>query len=130
MQDPMESLIATALENAGITFTTGEGGKNPTGLDFGLSNGVQIEVKRFHSARIAEQMSRAENVIAAQGVDAVVFLAGAISAIGANQTAEVQALRADNDRLRKAAQRALDESVADGLDPWFADLRAALDARR
>jgi hypothetical protein len=75
MNDPMEKLIADALNDAGISYVTGEGGHNPSGLDFKLSNGIEIEVKRMHSDRIAEQMSRAENVIAVQGKEAVEFFA-------------------------------------------------------
>ena len=38
----------------------------------------------------------------------------------------LEAMRAENERLRKAAERALQEAVADDFDEWFADLRAAL----
>lgn len=41
---------------------------------------VHIEVKRFHSPRVAEQMARAENVIVAQGEKAVVLLSRLIQA--------------------------------------------------
>ena len=75
MTDPMERLIADALDAAGIAYESGDGGGNSSGLDFRLENGVEIEVKRFHSPRIAEQMSRAENVIAVQGEAAVRYLA-------------------------------------------------------
>lgn len=73
--DPMERTIADALDAAGLAYVTDEGGGNPSGLDFRLQNGVEIEVKRFHSPRIAEQMSRAENVIAIQGAEATRFFA-------------------------------------------------------
>lgn len=76
IDDPMERLIADALDAAGYAYRTDEGGGNPTNLDFALTEyGIEIEVKRFHSPRIAEQMSRAENVIAVQGEDAVKFVA-------------------------------------------------------
>jgi hypothetical protein len=75
MNDPLEQLIADALEIAEFGFITDEGGGNPSNLDFRLHNGVEIEVKRFHTARIAEQMARAENVIAIQGEAAVRFFA-------------------------------------------------------
>lgn len=82
MDDRMEAMIADALDKAGIHYTTDYGGKNPSGLDFNLiDHGVEIEVKRLHSPRIAEQMSRAPNVIAAQGDVAVRFLAEAIAAM-------------------------------------------------
>lgn len=72
--DPMERIIAGALDDANIRYVT-DGGGNPSGLDFRLENGVEIEVKRFHSDRIGSQMKRAENVIVAQGIDAVMMLA-------------------------------------------------------
>ena len=74
MSDPMEIMIADALNAAGLSFVSDVEG-NPSGLDFRLTNGVEIEVKRFHSPRITEQMARAENVIAVQGAEAVRFFA-------------------------------------------------------
>ena len=73
--DPMEQIIADALDAVGAAYTTDIGGGNPSNLDFRLSSGIEIEVKRFHSPRIGDQMSRAENVIVAQGEQAVRFLA-------------------------------------------------------
>lgn len=75
MMDPMEQIIAEALDQAGIRYVTDHGGGNPTNLDFGLESGIQIEVKQYHSARIADQMSRAPDVIAVQGRNAVMFMA-------------------------------------------------------
>ena len=73
--DPMEILIQEALERASVPFTRETHSAN-CGLDFYLPNyDVHIEVKQFHSDRIAKQMARAPNVIAAQGADAVQFLA-------------------------------------------------------
>lgn len=70
--DPMEAIIAEALDEAKIAYVTDFGGNNPSGLDFSIPElGIEIEVKRFHSPRIAEQMSRADNVIALQGEQAV-----------------------------------------------------------
>lgn len=66
--DPMEAGVRDALTQIGITFTE----PSPLNLDFYLPDyGVHVEVKQFHSDRIAEQMSRAENVIALQGRAAV-----------------------------------------------------------
>jgi hypothetical protein len=76
MTDPMEQLIADALDEAGIPYV--RDGENPSHLDFRLDNGIEIEVKRFHSPRISEQMSRVDNVIVAQGKEAVEFLASLI----------------------------------------------------
>lgn len=74
MDDPMEMLIESALQYAGVKFIRDD--ENSEHLDFYLPNvGVHIEVKQFHSDRVAEQMSRAPNVIVAQGKDAVDWLA-------------------------------------------------------
>lgn len=78
--DPMEAIVAEALDTAGMTYTTGLGGGNPSGLDFRMANGIEIEVKRMHSPRIADQMARAENVIALQGEAAVRFFADLLRA--------------------------------------------------
>lgn len=80
--DPMERMIADALDAAGIAYVTDYGGGNPSGLDFRLDNGIEIEVKRYHSPRIARQMARAENVIAVQGKPAVEWLAAMIREAG------------------------------------------------
>lgn len=80
-KDPMELIIFNALNESNVSFVMDDGGQNPSGLDFNLLDyGVEIEVKQFHSPRIADQMSRAPNVIAAQGRVAVKFLADAIRA--------------------------------------------------
>ncbi len=79
LRDPMERLVEEALVDAGIRFATDQGGGTETRLDFYLpDHDVYIEVKRFHSTRISEQMARAPNVIVAQGEAAVRFLAGVI----------------------------------------------------
>jgi len=74
--DPMELIIFEALVSANMDFQMDFGGSNPSGLDFRLANGVEIEVKRFHSDRIGEQMKRADNVIVAQGEEAIRMLTG------------------------------------------------------
>lgn len=72
--DPMEAMMRSALIDAGITFVEDE--DNPTSLDFYLPDAdLHIEVKQFHTDRIAEQMSRAPNVLVAQGGAAVSWLA-------------------------------------------------------
>jgi hypothetical protein len=79
--DPMEKIIADALIKAGVVFVTDYGGHNPTNLDFYLpEHGIHIEVKQFYTPRIADQMSRANNVIAIQGRDAAMWFAKAIGA--------------------------------------------------
>lgn len=77
--DQMERLIEQALIDAGIRYVTDQGGGNDTRLDFSLIDyDVEIEVKRFYSARTGEQMARSANVIVAQGEIAIRFLAAAI----------------------------------------------------
>lgn len=78
LTDPMERIIADALDAANIRYKTGHGGHAP--LDFYLIDfDVHIEVKQFHSNRIAEQMSRAPNVIAIQGRAAAEWFARRIT---------------------------------------------------
>jgi hypothetical protein len=82
-RDPMERMIAKALITAGIRYLSDHGGTNPSRLDFALPEwGVEIEVKRLHTPRVAEQMGRASDVIVAQGEHATAFLARAIAALG------------------------------------------------
>lgn len=81
--DPLERRIAEALGKAGIRYLSDHGGSNPSGLDFALPDyGIEIEVKRMHTPRIAEQMSRASDIIVAQGDRATAFLARAIAELG------------------------------------------------
>lgn len=78
MEDPMEKIVRDALDREGFSYTEGgkSGGEVNRALDFHLADyGIHIEVKQFHTPRIAEQMSRAPNVIAVQGRDAVEFFA-------------------------------------------------------
>jgi hypothetical protein len=90
IMDPMEMLIADALSRAGVRFEHDFSGKTK-GLDFYLpDHDLYIEVKRFHSDRISEQMSRAPNVIAVQGKIAVEFLAMALSRSDLVQVAYVR----------------------------------------
>ena len=80
LSDPMEEIVRRALVAAGIRFHTDQGGGNPSGLDFVLPDlGIEIEVKRFHSPRIADQMARAENVVAIQGEVAVRWMASLLN---------------------------------------------------
>ena len=74
MTDPIEKIIATALTNAGLEYKSDFGGGAV--LDFYIPQwDVHIEVKQFHSPRIAKQMARAENVIAIQGRNAAEWFA-------------------------------------------------------
>lgn len=78
MTDPMEDMIRSALDECNITYTEDGklGGEINKALDFYLTDfSVHIEVKQFHSPRIANQMARVDNVIVAQGRVAVELLA-------------------------------------------------------
>lgn len=75
MSDPMEEIIRNALDRSPLIYVEEEH-PDAKGLDFYLPFvGVHIEVKQFHSERIAEQMSRADNVIAIQGIGAAKLFA-------------------------------------------------------
>jgi hypothetical protein len=60
MTDPVEQIIADALDAVGIEYRRGFGG-----LDFHLTaSDVWIECKRFHSPRIAVQSIEAARLLA------------------------------------------------------------------
>lgn len=68
IRDPVEREVALGLRDARIAFSMGT---NEARLDFFLpEHGVYIECKQYHTLRIAEQMSRANNVIVIQGIAA------------------------------------------------------------
>jgi hypothetical protein len=81
--DPLEFMIASALMDARIDFTTPDERRDATGLDFRLSNGVEIEVKQFHSDRANRQLASAPNVILLQGREAVAFFCSLLAAAAA-----------------------------------------------
>jgi len=83
--DPVEQTIADALES--IPYTVEGDEEHPPGnLDFYVPSwGVFIEVKRFHSPRIADQMNRQENVIAVQGLSTAIVFASLIESIKKSQ---------------------------------------------
>ena len=72
--DPMEQMIVDALDDVGEPYIhEGAAARN---LDFYLPRlDVYIEVKQMHSPRISDQMSRADNILVAQGASAVRILA-------------------------------------------------------
>lgn len=82
--DPVEKIIADALDDCGIDY------ESPcllTCLDFRLmKTGVRIECKRFHSIRISDQMSRTENIIAVQGIEAAKLMARFIRGVHHERT--------------------------------------------
>lgn len=117
MSDPMEAMISEALGRANLPFDV-----EIKGLDFSIpSRGAFIEVKQFHSDRIADQMSRVTNVIAAQGSDAVRWLAELIGQSAPLEVSRAQ-LRSSTEeigRLTKALRRlaefpADDAGLSDG----------------
>lgn len=65
---PVEQIVERALEKKGVEFVT-ETDPRALRLDFFVPEfDLHIEVKQFHTPRIAEQMSRAANVIVIQGI--------------------------------------------------------------
>lgn len=76
--DPMEAVIERGLETAGIEYRRADA--NPRHLDFYLPGlDLYIEVKRFHTPRVAEQMARVPDIIVIQGMKAAVTFVKMIS---------------------------------------------------
>lgn len=101
--DALERRIGEALDQACIPFIyESDCGPNQAapcfGLDFYLPTlDVHIEIKQFHSARIAGQMERAANVIALQGRIAVDLFADMIVArCNRKDYADAGGMMADN----------------------------------
>ena len=68
ISDPIERIIAEALDGAGISFVA-----NEKGLDFYLpDHGIHIEGKQFYSERAVRQMAAVESAILIQGRRAAV----------------------------------------------------------
>lgn len=69
--DPLEQMVATALDEAGIEYVHES---QITGQRHGFlltKRRIYIEVKRFHTDRVTDQLALADNVILLQGIDAV-----------------------------------------------------------
>lgn len=74
--DPMERIMAEALDAAGIAYAREKEPGNAAGLDFYLpDHDLYIEVKRMASDRSGDQLKRADNVVLVQGKAAVEWLA-------------------------------------------------------
>jgi hypothetical protein len=83
--DPMEQVIERGLEAAGIPYRRTD--DNPRRLDFYLPTlDIYIEVKRFHTPRIADQMSRVPDIIVIQGMKAAVTFVKMIVGYSAKST--------------------------------------------
>lgn len=87
-EDPIERIIQVALEAAMIEYVLeGEVPSAGQTLDFWLpAFGLYIECKQYHTPRIADQMSRAPNIIVLQGRASAEFFANALTT-GAGSTA-------------------------------------------
>lgn len=71
----MEKIVRDALDAANL-FYVEEEDPRALRLDFYLPVvDVHIEVKQFHTDRVAEQMSRAPNIIVIQGIGAAKLFA-------------------------------------------------------
>jgi hypothetical protein len=76
--DPLEVILANALQENGIDFIHESEGKYR--LDFYLPKlDVFVEVKRFHSDRTGTQMSLHDNIILLQGEKSVKFFVDLIT---------------------------------------------------
>lgn len=94
-EDPMERKVSEALATAGIKFGAGPPKGTPPGspfhLDFHLHEApIFIEVKQFHSERIAAQMAMAPNVIAIQGREAVDWFCSLLAGAAAGRLAGIR----------------------------------------
>lgn len=73
INDPVERVVANGLDKSGIRYI--HSAPHPA-LDFYLPDlNLHIECKRFSTHRIAEQMSRFDQVIAVQGLEAAIQFA-------------------------------------------------------
>lgn len=78
--DPVERVIAKALDAAGIAYVGENDPSNQPRLDFYLPDlGIYIEAKRMASERTVEELARAVLVILIQGMRAAEALADLIS---------------------------------------------------
>lgn len=123
-KNPMESLVFDALTRRGIAFTMDP--RDTHGLDFRLLDSfVHIETKQFHAGRIAEQMGRVDNVVVAQGQEAVTWLASVIAPPAPAAHADEREGRAPLERALKSL-RALQEGAAVAM-PAFENNKAVYD---
>lgn len=80
IRDPVEQKAARLLNLLGISYIHESQDITATrNLDFRCGD-VFVEVKQFHAPRIAEQMSRVDNVIVFQGTKSVDLLIDAVLA--------------------------------------------------
>jgi hypothetical protein len=80
--DPIEKIIADALDEAGIPYICGGDPGNEAGLDFFLPIArIYIECKAYDTPRTAGQMARAQNVIVVQGRGAADLFASMLVAV-------------------------------------------------
>jgi hypothetical protein len=69
--DPIERIIADALDSVGIVYSHESDRPGSIPLDFYLpAYDLWIECKAYHAERIAGQMAKARDVIAIQGIGA------------------------------------------------------------
>ena len=78
--DPVEAVIAEALERAGVRFVGEDHPLNRARLDFYLPDeDIHIECKRFATERTNQQLARAPQVIVIQGLEAAQWFAKQLS---------------------------------------------------
>lgn len=69
MNDPVEAIVARALDDAGISYTRPDGTPDFKITAFNL----EIEVKQFYSERVIRQLEGKENIILIQGKPAASY---------------------------------------------------------
>ena len=125
MTDPVEQIIADALDAVGIEYRRGFGG-----LDFYLAaSGVWIECKRFYSPRIAEQMARQPRVIAVQSIEAAQLLARWVNRDEDARAAERQACAATAEEFPAHTHGNLATAPAFAAEQAAEEIAAAIRAR-
>ncbi len=71
LPDPVEIVLERGFEKAGIEYRRADDGQRH--LDFYLPGlNIYVEVKQFHTPRVADQMARVPDIIVIQGMKAVV----------------------------------------------------------
>jgi hypothetical protein len=88
-EDPVEKIVRLALVSSGIKYTTPDGRRDSTGLDFHLSKyDISIECKQFFSERSVKMLRGNSNVILIQGKSAAEAFAALISKCAKDRVAQ------------------------------------------
>lgn len=112
--DPIERVVADALKEAGVSYYA------PAGNDirfFLAGCDTYIECKAYHSDRIVDQMKRAPNMIAIQGMGAALTFAHLIRRAMPNESQSTAGIEeAASLCIMRTIYQIVDE-IAGALDP-------------